>query len=119
MSSGAPDIIGFFKTLDDCIDCNFNEQFAKYADYLSIAKIEDTVYINNKPISKNVDYVSENVGTEYFEVTLGSEDSVITVIRFTYKQFPPQPTPDQKNLITLFKNSVAGLAFKHSVCISL
>ena len=109
MSSGVPDIIGFFKTLDECVDCNFNEQFTKYADYLSIAKIEDTVYFNNKPISKNVDYVSENVGTEYFEVTLGSEDSVITVIRFTYKQFPPQPTPDQKDLITLFKNSVAGL----------
>ena len=109
MGSGVPDIIGFFNTLDVCVDCNFNEKFAKYADYLSIAKIEDTVYINNKPISKNVDYVSDNVGSEYFEVTLGSDDSVVTVIRFTYKQFPPQPTPDQKALVTLFKNSVSGL----------
>ena len=109
MGSGVPDIIGFFNTLDECADCNFNEKFAKYADYLSIAKIEDTVYINNKPISKNVDYVSDNVGSEYFEVTLGSDDSVVTVIRFTYKQFPPQPTPDQKALVTLFKNSVSGL----------
>lgn len=109
MASGVPDIVGFFNTLDECVDCNFNEQFAKYADYLSIAKIEDTVYINNKPISKNTDYVSDNVGTEYFEVTLGNDESVITVIRFTYKQFPPQPTPEQKSLITLFKNSVAGL----------
>ena len=109
MGSGAPDIIGFFNTLDECVDCNFNEKFAKYADYLSIAKIEDIIYINNKPISKNVDYVSDNVGSEYFEVTLGSNGSVITVVRFTYKQFPPQPTPDQKNLVTLFKNSVSGL----------
>ncbi|MCR5328613.1 MAG: bifunctional diguanylate cyclase/phosphodiesterase [Saccharofermentans sp.] len=109
MASGVPDIVGFFYTLDECVDCNFNEQFAKYADYLSIAKIEDTVYINNKPVSKNTDYVSDNVGTEYFEVTLGNEESVITVIRFTYKQFPPQPTPEQKSLVTLFKNSVAGL----------
>ena len=69
MASGVPDIVGFFNTLDECVDCNFNEQFAKYADYLSIAQIEDTVYINNKPISKNTDYVSDNVGTEYFEVT--------------------------------------------------
>ena len=109
MSAGTPDIIGFFETLDECMDCNFNERFNKYADYLSIAKIEDTEYVNGKPVSKNVDYVSDNVGSEYFEVTLGSEDSVITVVRFTYKQFPPQQTVEQKELMPLFKNSVAGL----------
>ena len=109
MSSGNQDIIGFFETLDECLDCNFTERFNEYADYLSIAKIDDTEYINGRPISKNVDYISDNVGTEYFEVTLGSEDSVITVIRFTYKQFPPQQTIEQKELMPLFKNSVAGL----------
>ena len=109
MGAGNPDILGFFETLDECTDCNFTERFTKYADYLSIAKIEDTEYVNGRPVSKNVDYVSDNVGSEYFEVTLGSEDSVLTVIRFTYTQFPPQPTIEQKELMPLFKNSVAGL----------
>lgn len=109
MSSGAPDILGFFTTLDECVDCKFNDKFTKYADFLSIAKIDDTVYVNNKPVSKNVDYVTDNVGTEYFEVTLGSEDAVITIVRFTYKPFPPQQTVEQKELMTLFKNSVSGL----------
>ena len=109
MGAGNPDILGFFATLDECRDCNFTERFTKYADYLSIAKIEDTEYVNGRPVSKNVDYVSDNVGTEYFEVTLGSEDSVITIVRFTYTQFPPQPTIEQKELMPLFKNSVAGL----------
>ena len=85
MGSGVPDILGFFETLDECVDCNFNDKFTKYADYLSIAKIDDTVYVNNKPVSKNVDYVTDTVGTEYFEVTLGSEDAVVTIVRFTYK----------------------------------
>ena len=52
MSEGNPDILGFFETLDECIDCNFNERFTKYADYLSIAKIEDTEYVNGKPVSE-------------------------------------------------------------------
>ena len=43
MASGVPDILGFFETLDECIDCKFNDKFTKYADYLSIAKIDDTV----------------------------------------------------------------------------
>lgn len=109
MASGVPDILGFFETLDECVDCNFNDRFTKYADYLSIAKIDDTVYVNNKPVSKNVDYVTDTVGTEYFEVTLGSEDAVVTIVRFTYKPFPPQQTVEQKELMMLFKNSVSGL----------
>ena len=109
MSAGNPDILGFFQTLDECVDCNFNDKFMKYANYLSIAKIDDTVYLNNKPISKNVDYVTDNVGSEYFEVTLGSEDAVVVVIRFTYTPFPPQHTVEQKELMVLFKNSVSGL----------
>ena len=109
MNSGTPDILGFFQTLDECADCKFNDRFVKYADYLSIAKIEDTQFVNGKPVSKNVDYLSDSVGSEFFEVTLGSEDSVITVVRFTYKQFPPQQTIEQKELMQLFKNSVSGL----------
>ena len=97
MGAGNPDILGFFETLDECTDCNFTERFTKYADYLSIAKIEDTEYVNGRPVSKNVDYVSDNVGSEYFEVTLGSEDSVLTVIRFTYTQFPPSLRSSKKN----------------------
>ena len=59
MSSGAPDIRDFFTVLDDCVDCNFSDcaKFVKYADYFSIAKIEDTEYINGSLISKNVDYL--------------------------------------------------------------
>ena len=111
MGSGAPDIRDFFTVLDECVDCNFSEsvKFTKYADYFSIAKIEDTEYINGNLISKNVDYLSDNAGTEYFEVTLGNDETVRTVVRFTYKQFPPQPTPEQLSLIPLFKNSIAGI----------
>ena len=40
MASGTPDIKAFFDTLDECVDCRFNDRFFKYADYLSIAKID-------------------------------------------------------------------------------
>ena len=111
MGSGAPDIRDFFTVLDECVDCNFSEsaKFTKYADYFSIAKIEDTEYINGNLISKNVDYISDHAGTEYFEVTLGNDETVRTVVRYTYKQFPPQPTPEQLSLMPLFKNSIAGI----------
>lgn len=111
MGSGAPDIRDFFTVLDECVDCNFSEsaKFTKYADYFSIAKIEDTEYINGNLISKNVDYISDHAGTEYFEVTLGNDETVRTVVRYTYKQFPPEPTPEQLSLIPLFKNSIAGI----------
>ena len=48
MGSGAPDIRDFFAVLDECVDCNFSDsaKFVKFADYFSIAKIEDTEYIN-------------------------------------------------------------------------
>ena len=108
MTAGTPDIKTFFETLDECIDCRFNEKFAKYADYLSIAKIEDTQYTGGKPVSKNVDYVSDNIGQEFFEVTLGTKESVITVVRFTYTQFPPQFTVEQKEFMCVFRNSVAN-----------
>ena len=39
MIAGTPDIKTFFETLDECVDCKFNEKFSKYADYLSIDKI--------------------------------------------------------------------------------
>lgn len=111
MGSGAPDIRDFFTVLDECVDCNFSEsaKFTKYADYFSIAKIEDTEYINGNLISKNVDYISDHAGTEFFEVTLGNDETVRTVVRYTYKQFPPEPTPEQLSLIPLFKNSIAGI----------
>ncbi len=111
MGSGAPDIRDFFTVLDECVDCNFSEsaKFTKYADYFSIAKIEDTEYINGNLISKNVDYISDHAGTEFFEVTLGNDETVRTVVRYTYKQFPPQPTPEQLSLMPLFKNSIAGI----------
>ena len=111
MGSGAPDIRDFFTVLDECVDCNFSDcaKFVKYADYFSIAKIEDTEYINGSLISKNVDYLSDNVGTDFLEVTLGGEDAVTTVVRYTYKQFAPDPTPEQLSLMPLFKNSIAGI----------
>lgn len=108
MGVGTPDIKYFFETLDECVDCRFTEEFAKYADYLSIAKIEDTQIISGKPISKNVDYLSDNVGNEFVEVSLGSDDSVTTVVRFTYKQFPPQFTVEQEEFMVVFKTSVAN-----------
>ncbi|WP_034442169.1 EAL domain-containing protein [Butyrivibrio sp. AE2032] len=108
MGVGTPDIKNFFETLDECVDCRFTEEFAKYADYLSIAKIEDTQIISGKPISKNVDYLSDNVGNEFVEVSLGSDDSVTTVVRFTYKQFPPQFTVEQEEFMVVFKTSVAN-----------
>ena len=108
MIAGIPDIKTFFDVLDECVDCKFSERFIKYADYLSIAKIEDTQYISGKPVSKNVDYVSDNIGQEYIEVTLGSNDSVTTVVRFTYTQFPPQFTIEQEEFMLIFKDCVAN-----------
>ena len=49
MIAGTPDIKVFFETLDECVDCKFNDKFSRYADYLSIAKIEDTQIISGKP----------------------------------------------------------------------
>ncbi|MBR2549513.1 MAG: EAL domain-containing protein [Clostridiales bacterium] len=108
MIAGTPDIKTFFEALDECVDCKFTDKFAKYADYLSVAKIEDTQIISGKPISKNVDYVSDNIGQEFFEVTLGSNDSVTTIVRFTYTQFPPQFTVEQEEFMCIFRNSVAN-----------
>jgi len=108
MIAGIPDIKSFFDTLDECADCKFNDKFAKFADYLSIAKIEDTVFISGKPVSKNVDYLSDNVGQEFFEIILGGNDSVTVVIRFTYKQFPPQKTVEQEEFMQVFSESVAS-----------
>ena len=108
MIAGIPDIKTFFDTLDECADCKFNDKFAKFADYLSIAKIEDTEFISGKPVSKNVDYLSDNVGQEFFEIILGGNDSVTVVIRFTYKQFPPQKTVEQEEFMQVFSESVAS-----------
>ncbi len=108
MIAGTPDIKTFFEALDECVDCKFTDKFAKYADYLSVAKIEDTQIISGKPISKNVDYVSDNIGQEFFEVTLGSNDSVTTIVRFTYTQFPPQFTVEQEEFMCIFRDSVAN-----------
>lgn len=108
MAAGTPDINAFFDTLDECVECKFNDRFFKYADYLSIAKIEDTQIISGRPVSKNVDFLSDNVGQEFFEVTLGSPESVTTVIRFTYKQFPPQQTVEQQEFIKIFRSAVAN-----------
>ena len=108
MIAGIPDIKTFFDTLDECADCKFNDKFAKFADYLSIAKMEDTVFISGKPVSKNVDYLSDNVGQEFFEIILGGNDSVTVVIRFTYKQFPPQKTVEQEEFMQVFSESVAS-----------
>ena len=113
MVSGTPDLKAFFDTLDECVDCRFNDRFMKFADYLSIAKIEDTQIISGRPVSKNVDYLSDNVGQEFFEVTLGSADSVTTVIRFTYKQFPPQPTVEQQEFIKVFRAAVSHMIAVH------
>ena len=108
MIAGTPDIKTFFEALDECVDCKFTDKFAKYADYLSVAKIEDTQIISGRPISKNVDYVSDNIGQEFFEVTLGSNDSVTTIVRFTYTQFPPQFTVEQEEFMCIFRDSVAN-----------
>ncbi|MCR5383127.1 MAG: GGDEF domain-containing phosphodiesterase [Saccharofermentans sp.] len=108
MIAGTPDIKTFFEALDECVDCKFTDKFAKYADYLSVAKIEDMQIISGKPISKNVDYVSDNIGQEFFEVTLGSNDSVTTIVRFTYTQFPPQFTVEQEEFMCIFRDSVAN-----------
>ena len=89
MSVGTPDIKNYYETLSECSDCNFDGKFARYADYLSIAMIDDTVFINGSPASKNVDYVTDNVGQEFFETTLGGNETISIVVRFTYKQFPP------------------------------
>ena len=109
MAAGTPDIKGFFEALDECADCKFTDKFFKYADYLSIAKIEDTQIISGRPVSKNVDFLSDNVGQEFFEVTLGTRESVTTVVRFTYKQFPPQQTVEQQEFIKIFRASVAHM----------
>ena len=113
MVAGTPDIKAFFDTLNECVDCRFNDRFIKYADYLSIAKIEDTQIISGRPVSKNVDFLSDSVGQEFFEVTLGSADSVITVIRFTYKQFPPQQTAEQQEFIKVFRAAVSHMIAVH------
>ena len=106
MSTGIPDIKAFYDTLNECVDCKFSDKFSKYADYLSIAKIEDTQYISGQPVSKNVDYVSDNIGQEFFEVTLGSKESVVTIVRFTYTQYPPQLSVEQEEFLCIFKDSV-------------
>ena len=108
MIAGTPDIKNFFETLNECVDCKFNEKFSKYADYLSIAKIEDAQFISGKLTSKNVDYVSDNIGQEYFEVSLGSKESVTTIVRFTYTQFRPQFTVEQEEFMLIFRDSVAN-----------
>jgi len=108
MNSAAPNIKSFFETLDECVECRFNENFSRYANYLSIAKIDDTQFISGKTVAKNVDYLTDNVGQEYFEISLGTPDSVTTVIRFTYTQFPPQLTEEQKEFMNIFRNSVAN-----------
>ncbi len=108
MSTGIPDIKAFYDTLNECVDCKFSDKFSKYADYLSIAKIEDTQYISGQPVSKNVDYVSDNIGQEFFEVTLGSKESVVTIVRFTYTQYPPQLSVEQEEFLCIFKDSVAN-----------
>ena len=56
MIAGTPDIKILFETLDECVECKFNDKFSRYADYLSIAKIEDTQIISGKPVSKNKVY---------------------------------------------------------------
>ena len=108
MNTGIPDIKAFYNTLNECVDCKFSDKFSKYADYLSIAKIEDTQYISGQPVSKNVDYVSDNIGQEFFEVTLGSKESVVTIVRFTYTQYPPQLSVEQEEFLCIFKDSVAN-----------
>jgi len=108
MNTGIPDIKAFYDTLNECVDCKFSDKFSKYADYLSIAKIEDTQYISGQPVSKNVDYVSDNIGQEFFEVTLGSKESVVTIVRFTYTQYPPQLSVEQEEFLCIFKDSVAN-----------
>ena len=108
MIAGTPDIKTFYEALEECTDCKFSDKFSKYADYLSIAKIEDTQYISGRPISKNVDYLSDNVGQEFFEITLGNSDSVTTIVRFTYTQFPPQLTVEQEEFMCIFRDSVAN-----------
>ena len=108
MIAGTPDIKTFYAALDECTDCKFSDKFSKYADYLSIAKIEDTQYISGRPVSKNVDYLSDNVGQEFFEITLGNSDSVTTIVRFTYTQFPPQLTVEQEEFMCIFRDSVAN-----------
>ena len=109
MSVGTPDIKNYYETLSECSDCNFDGKFARYADYLSIAMIDDTVFINGSPASKNVDYVTDNVGQEFFETTLGGNETISIVVRFTYKQFPPQQMPEQKEFMQIFTSSVANL----------
>jgi EAL domain-containing protein (putative c-di-GMP-specific phosphodiesterase class I) len=108
MIAGTPDIKVFFETLGECTDCKFNDKFSRYADYLSIAKIEDTQFLSGRPVSKSVDYLADNVGQEFFEVTLGNSDSVTTTVRFTYKQFPPQFTVEQEEFMQIFRDSVAN-----------
>ena len=107
MIAGTPDIKVFFDALGECTEGLFSNDFKKFAEYLSIAKIEDTQIISGKPVSKSVDYLSDNIGQEFFEVTLGSSDSVTSVIRFTYKQFPPQQTVEQEEFMKIFRAAVS------------
>ena len=107
MIAGTPDIKVFFDALGECTEGLFSNDFKKFAEYLSIGKIEDTQIISGRPVSKNVDYLSDNIGQEFFEVTLGSSDSVTSIIRFTYKQFPPQKTVEQEEFMKIFRAAVS------------
>ena len=109
MGAGTPDIKNFYETLGECTDCNFNGKFSRYAEYLSIAMIDDTVFINGTPSTKNVDFVTDNVGQEFFEITLGKGETISIVVRFTYTQFPPQQMPEQKEFMQVFTYSVSNL----------
>ena len=40
---------------------------------------------------------------------VGSKDSVTTIVRFTYKQFPPQRTVEQEEFFKIFRASVAHM----------
>lgn len=116
MSTGSPDYKAFFSTLENLTEDGFQGKFYKYADYLSIAKIEDTFFFNGQPVSRNIDYFSDNAGTDCFEVTSGSEPLSFVVIKFTYKQFPPEFTPEQQQFMTIFKNSVISKITVERLC---
>lgn len=108
MNSSFSDLKSFFSTLEECHGCNFSEHFSSYTDYLSIGKIEDYVYFKGKLTVKNEDYISDDIGSDYFEVEVCESGIIKIVVRFTYKQFPPEYTPDQLKFMTVFKNSVAN-----------
>lgn len=107
MGTGTHDLNEFFDTLDECIKSGFDDKFVKFADYLSIARIEDTVYFNGSPASKNIDYTSDSIGTDTFEVSVGDNGIIKTVVKFTFKQFPPIFNVEREEFMPVFKNSVA------------